>query len=63
MAARVAAYLAVHVQTHSEHADKATSWEDSAELDELEVAERVRVVQTRKFFEVSQHVAELAIIY
>ena len=63
VAAYVAACPAVHLQTHSENADKATSWEDSAELDELEAAERVRMVQIREFFEVSQHVAELAIIY
>ena len=63
VAAHVAACPAVHLQTHSEHADKATCWEDSAELDELEAAERVRVVQIREFFEVSQHVAQLAIIY
>ena len=65
VAARVATCPAVHwhLQTHSEHAGKATGWEDSAELDELEAVERVRVVQIREFFEVSQHVAELAIIY
>ena len=59
----VAACPVVHLQTHSEQSDKATGWEDSAELDELEAVERVSLVQICKFFEVSQHVAELVIIY
>ena len=39
------------------------SWEDCANLDELEVVERARVAYICKFFERSQHVPELAIIY
>ena len=39
------------------------SWEDCTNLDKLEVIERVRVVQIYKFFEGSQHVLELVIIY
>ena len=36
------------------------SWEDCGELNELEVAERVRVAQIGDVFEVSRHVSELA---
>ena len=58
---------ATHPEAYSRYKDNPTealpSWKDCAELDELEVAERVRVGQIRAIFEVSWHVPELAIVY
>ena len=36
---------------------------EDLELDELEVAERLRVVQIGEFLEISGRIAELAIVY